>query len=231
MKNWFTLILAGLLALFLASCASRERSPAYSSGWNYNSQNRGGFSNKMLDYNQQKAEEDRRMIIYNASLSLEGKNADTIGARVVGVAKRLKGFVVSAGNNSTTIRVPADSLKLAITMIETLGKVKSKNISGNDVTDEFTDYNTRLENAEKSRKRYLELLAKAVTVDEILKVEKELERLNTDIDLLKGKMNRIDHLVNYSTVTVYHTEKTKPGIIGYVFVGLYKGVKWLFVRN
>jgi hypothetical protein len=217
------ILISGIL--FLASCASRERSAAY--GYSGGNSSHG----KLLDYNQQKEKEDRRMMIYNASLSIEGKNADTIGSRVVGVAKRLKGFVVSSGNNSTTIRVPADSLKFAISLIETFGKVKSRNISGNDVTDEYSDFNTRLENAEKSRKRYLELLAKANTVDEILKVEKELERLNTDIDLLKGKMNRIDHLVQYSTVTVYHSEKVKPGIVGYVFVGAYKAVKWLFVRN
>ncbi len=116
-------------------------------------------------------------------------------------------------------------------MIETLEKVKSKNISGNDVTDEYTDYNTRLENAEKTRKRWPELLAKAVTVDEILKVEKELERLNTDIDLLKEQMNRMDHLEEIFNHNRISLRKTKPGIIGYVFVGIYKGVKWLFVRN
>ncbi|MCE3260047.1 MAG: hypothetical protein K0S12_1688, partial [Bacteroidetes bacterium] len=25
--------------------------------------------------------------------------------------------------------------------------------------------------------------------------------------------------------------KVKPGVLGYVFIGLYKGVKWLFVRG
>jgi hypothetical protein len=55
--------------------------------------------------------------------------------------------------------------------------------------------------------------------------------LNGEIELMKGKMNRIDHLVAYSTISVYFSEKKKPGLIGYVGIGLWKAVKWLFVRN
>jgi hypothetical protein len=77
----------------------------------------------------------------------------------------------------------------------------------------------------------LELLAKAENVEAALKVEKELERLNSTIDLLKGKMNRINHLAEFSTITINLKEKKKPGIIGYVGIGIYRSVKWLFVRN
>jgi hypothetical protein len=48
---------------------------------------------------------------------------------------------------------------------------------------------------------------------------------------MKGQMNRIDHLSTYSTITVYLKEKKKPGVIGYIGIGVYKAVKWLFVRN
>ena len=62
--------------------------------------------------------------------------------------------------------------------------MKYKSITGKDVTDEHYDLNIRLENAQLARDRYLELLNRAQTVDETLKVEKELERLNTELDLL-----------------------------------------------
>jgi hypothetical protein len=99
------------------------------------------------------------------------------------------------------------------------------------VTDQYADFSIRLENAEKARMRYLELLEKAENVQSALLVEKELERLNETIELLKGQMNRIDHLAAYSTITVYLTEKKKPGVLGYIGIGLYKSVKGLFVRN
>jgi hypothetical protein len=50
-------------------------------------------------------------------------------------------------------------------------------------------------------------------------------------DELKERLNRLSHLEAYATITVDLQEKVKPGLIGYVFVGLYQGVKWLFVRN
>lgn len=217
----FSLVLISALILF-ASCASRQRSAAY--GWS-------GGNSQQLFKGKLEEQEDKRMMIYNATVNIDVKSVDSASAQVSAMAKQYNGFVVSSGNYSTTIRVPAASLKDVLARIGTIGKITSKNISGKDVTDEFTDYSIRLDNAEKARKRYQELLAKANTVDEILKVEKELERLNGEIDLLKGKMNRIQHLVEYSTITVYHSKKAKPGVLGYVFVGIYKGVKWLFVRD
>jgi hypothetical protein len=216
------LIIAVLSCIIFTGCSTQERCAAYSSGH---------MNARFLDDNMESDKATSRMMIYNASISLEARNPDTVALKVAAIAKKYKGYVLTSSNTYTSIRVLSASLKEALDEIETFGKVKSKNISGTDVTDEFTDYTIRLENAERSRKRYLELLQKAVTVEETLKVEKELERLNGDIDLLKGKMNRINHLVDYSTIVVYHKEKVKPGIIGYVFVGLYKAAKWLFVRN
>jgi len=101
---------------------------------------------------------------------------------------------------------------------------------GEDVTEEYRDLEIRLDSAEKTRKRYLELLNKAEKVDEILKIERELERLNGEIDLLKGKINRLTHLAQYATITVQTSNGVKKGVLGYAFYGVYSGVKWLFVR-
>ncbi len=122
-------------------------------------------------------------------------------------------------------------LDTAIAAIAALGEITSKNIIGNDVTDRYTDYEIRLENAQSARKRYLELLSQAENVSAALMVEKELERLNTEIDLLEGQMRSITQNVQYSSITVYLNEKVKPGILGYIGIGIYEGVKWLFVRG
>lgn len=222
MKTKFGIII--LCSLLLASCATRNYRTSNTSGWEYN-------NTRFLDDNNQTDKEDSRMMIYNASITIEAKNPDSVSIRVAEIAKKHKGYVLSTSNNETTIRVLSSSLNEALNEIGTYGKVTNKNITGTDVTDEFTDYQIRLENAERTRKRYLELLEKAINVDETLKIEKELERLNGQIDLLKGKMNRINHLVDYSTIKVYHSKKVKLGVLGYAFIGSYKAVKWLFVRN
>lgn len=51
------------------------------------------------------------------------------------------------------------------------------------------------------------------------------------IDLLKGKTNRIDQLDAFATITVNLKERKKPGVLGYIGLGLYHSVKGLFVRG
>ncbi|MEL6720337.1 MAG: DUF4349 domain-containing protein, partial [Bacteroidota bacterium] len=84
---------------------------------------------------------------------------------------------------------------------------------------------------EKTRQRYLELLNKAEKVNEILEIERELERINIDIESMKGQLKRLDGQVDYATITVNLQEKVKPGPLSAVGVGLYKVVRWLFVWN
>lgn len=179
---------------------------------------------------QQNTEEDRKLI-YSANLGLTVAEPDSTLAQIIVLTKDFDGYVNRTGNNSAYIRIPAARLEEAITRISTLGKVTRKNITGEDVTEAYFDMGIRLDNAEKARQRYLELLAKAQNVAETLLVERELERLTETIDLLKGKMNRLDKLEAYSSISVSLERKAKLGPLGYVLKGAYATVRWLFVRN
>lgn len=223
----FSLLLIIIIAL--SSCVMHKASyaPAYSS-----SDTRGGtlYANDESFGGMYETKNERK-VMFNAYLTLTVKCPDTANVYIEQIAKKYNGYVNQIGTYSSTIRVESDKLNDALKEIEALGRVDRKSISGQDVTDEYLDYEIRLENAQKARERYLELLEKAENVEAALKVEKELERLNETIDLLTGKMNRIDHLVQYSTITISLNEKKKPGVLGYVGMGLYYSVKWLFVRN
>lgn len=214
-----------VIAISLTACETKRRSSA--AGWAYNDSSSGGFKDKSTHFYSVPGQ----IMIYNADLNLDVKNPDSLPARFSDLARRYQGYILEMSTSRAVIRVKTDGLKSAVSEIDQMGKVTYKNISGQDVTTEYRDNEIRLQNAEKARQRYLELLAKAANVDETLKVEKELERLNGEIELLKGHQNRLNHLIEYSTITVNFREKPKPGILGYVFIGLYKGVKWLFVRN
>ncbi len=222
----WTIILSGIFV----SC---HTSKSVSTGWNYNGafeQTNFSSSGGNKNYSEGFKSEERK-ILFSAYLSLLVNKPDTANTYIAEIAKKYEGYVNELGTNRTIIRVKSLYLDSAIKDISYLGKIENKNISGQDVTEQFLDFQIRLENAKKARTRYLELLAKAENVEAALKVEKELERLNETIDLLKGKMNRINHLSEFSTITVSLKEKKKPGILGYMGIGIYKSVKWLFVRN
>jgi hypothetical protein len=176
-------------------------------------------------------EETDRMIVSSATIRIKSMEPDSVHNRVIEYALSCNGYILHSGDGKTTVRVPAACFKPAMANFETLGELLSKEITGKDVTEEFHDLQTRLDNAEKTRQRYLALLDKAKNLEEILRVERELERLNQTIEQLKGKIERLSHIVAYSSITVETTEPTRPGPVGYAFYGLYQGIKWLFVWN
>ncbi|WP_114783312.1 DUF4349 domain-containing protein [Botryobacter ruber] len=172
-----------------------------------------------------------RKVLYSAVLHMLVKSPDSTNLLIGRIAETYNGYLHEAGTYKTVIRVESKFLNSAIADIAALGELESKTLHGQDVTDQFLDFQLRLENAEKARETYLLLLEEAETVAEAVLVEKELERLNGVIETLKGKMNRISHLSQFSTITIHLKEKKKPGILGYAGLGIYHSVKWLFVRN
>ena len=206
-----------LIVLVFMSCASHQERNTYQ-------------ESSISNYQSKAISNDSRMMLYSASLIIETNNPDSLSAKIVNIAEKYDGYLVSVRSDQVTLRVESSTLYRALEEIATLGKLKDKNVQGMDVSDELTNNKIRLTNAVSTHNRYLEMLKIATTIDEVLKVEKELERLSREIDLLEGKINKTEHLVSYSTISVKCEEKIKPGILGYIGLGLYKGIKWLFVR-
>jgi hypothetical protein len=175
--------------------------------------------------------EKNRIILYNAYYKLESEDTEKTSKTIASIAQTFGGYIVSAGTTEVVIRVPADKFDSALVEVEKAGEGESKRVYSEDVTDTFRDTEIRLESKLKARDRYLELLKKAENVNAAVNVERELERLNGEIEEMKGRLKRLSHLAKYSTITVTIEEKIKPGPLGYIFIGAWKVVKWLFVRN
>jgi hypothetical protein len=222
-----TIVVFGFSLLFIA-CASQSARERLRAGAELRKEL---FEQTSQDSQKLAASEtNERIVISSATIKMELSEPDSAQNQLMLIAQKYRGYVLSSEKSKTIIRVLSAQFRDAILEIEQLGKVKNKNVSGEDVTEEFRDLEIRLDSAEKTRKRYLELLNKADKVDEILKIEKELERLYGEIDLLQGKIKRLSHLTQYATITVEAGKGVKKGVLGYVFYAAYTGVKWLFVR-
>ena len=229
---------------FLTSCAY-EKSAAY----DYDNNANGGFerqydglyanadleeSRDKVDFSSLSATKEYsgpKMLVYNANIGITVKNSDSTISQITRIAEEQKGYVVSKSNYQITIRIESEKLDGTVSQVSKVGKLTRKSVSTTDVSDNYADVKIRLDNAEKARTRYLELLAKAENVEAALKVEKELERLNTEIDQLRGQVIKMEHDVRFSTLTVNVNQKQKLGPLGYLFVGIGKGIGWLFVRG
>lgn len=172
-----------------------------------------------------------RKIIKNATMRMIVQDVDSVRIQVSALADTYGGYVQTGELNQITLRIESQYLDAAMAKVEAFGKVDSRSIRSQDVTEQYFDLENRINSLEKTRSRYLELLDQAENVQDILSVEKELERVTQELESLQGRYKLLSDQVAYSSLTVYLQEKIKPGPIGYIGVGIYQVVKWLFVRN
>jgi hypothetical protein len=151
-----------------------------------------------------------RLIIKNASISLEVVNVGEAEAAIRQTAARLGGFVVSTTTYGTgdammstiVFRVPAARFDEALSGVEGLAKkVLSRNISGEDVTEEYVDLESRLRNLEATRDRLFDLLQRTDKVEDALRVNQALSDVQEQIERIKGRMQYLQRSAAMSTIT------------------------------
>src|SRR5450830_1844702 len=114
------------------------------------------------------------------------------------------------------IRVPGEKFNTAIDDIKKAGELKSISITGQDVTQEYVDLESRLKNFVAQEKILLDLMNKSTNVKDSIEVQKELSNVQGEMEVIKGRMNYLDNLVGFSTVDAYIAE---PAVVPPVEAG------------
>ncbi len=109
---------------------------------------------------------------------------------------------------SLRIRIPGDNYETFISDVEAgPGEILNKNIDARDVTDQFIDLETRLENKQSYLERYRELLKQAKNVREILDIEEKIRGLEEEIESTTGRLRYLSNQVDYSTLDLTLSKK------------------------
>ena len=83
-----------------------------------------------------------------------------------------------------------------------------KEISSEDVTEQFIDIEARLKAKKELENCYLELLKKANKISEILEIEKELVVIREEIESKQGQLNYLQNKIAMSTLEVSFYKQT-----------------------
>lgn len=142
------------------------------------------------------------LLIYTARLSVAVFEASKSIDAVEALARQAGGYLVIRDDTTITVRVPAARYDEVLAKVTAIGDVITRNVEVRDVTDEYYDLETRLRNQEVVLRRLHELLLRANSVEDALKVEAELARVATEVEQLKGRLKFLRELVMYSTITV-----------------------------
>lgn len=107
------------------------------------------------------------------------------------------------------MRVKAESFDAAMSDIKAVAQdVTYESISTDDVTSEYVDIEARLKNAYAEEASYVAVLARATTVEDILKVQDYLSQVRAEIESMEAQKKYYDSQTSYSTIYVTMTEDT-----------------------
>lgn len=160
----------------------------------------------------------QRLIIKNSDLRLQVADASVATVQVTDIATRYGGYVLqSTANNqgesrtaTITVAVEVAHFETAVEDIQALAEdVVSVSTSGEDVTAEYVDAESRLRNLEATRDRVRTFLEQTKNVEEALAVNIQLSQIEGEIEQVKGRMNYLAGRAAYSTITV-HLQEEKP---------------------
>ncbi len=152
-----------------------------------------------------------RQMAFTANLTLSVSDIRAAITQTRELAIRLGGYVKRQDDASASLAIPIAQANNALDDLAKIGVVKSLRINGEDVTDQATDLDIRLENLEKSRKRLLALLDKAGKVEEMVKVENEITRVTTELERLQAQRKNLKNRVDYVTMSVsFRAAETTP---------------------
>jgi hypothetical protein len=159
-----------------------------------------------------------RMVVYTARISLKVEDIDASIDEIKQVTDIHGGFISTVSSRdergSVTIRVPQSRFHQAIEDLEELGEVISRDLQGEDITEEYVDLEAQLTALEAQEARFLEILEMGNTVEDVLKVERELERVREDIERIQGRVNYLESRVELSTITLsLSLEDEEPEVI------------------
>ncbi len=161
-----------------------------------------------------------RIVIRNADLSIVVDEPNDAMGYISQMAERMGGYVVSSNlwksmnyngmeipEASINVRVPSNLLNQAIDEIKNLVKDKdvdilSENVSGQDVTKEYTDLNSRLKNLEDAEEQLRKILDEANKTEDVLNVFNQLTYYREQIEVTKGQIKYYEEASTLSSINV-----------------------------
>ena len=175
-----------------------------------------------------------RMTVRTGEQQVQVDSPVVIARRVEHIVQEAGGYLErssasSNGNARVEGRVPAAELDGIMDEVAGLGKEKQRRITGTDVTDQYTDLEARLRSNIALRDRLQQLLGRAATLDEVLGLEKQIARLQADIDGLQARLDQLKSQTQLASLSVSLERKRVLGPLAVVGRGIGKLASKLFI--
>ncbi len=151
------------------------------------------------------------VVIKNADLRVEVPALEPALDRVRGIAGEQNGTLAElelrseSGDRRTataTVRVPAGRFETALEALHGVGEVRSESVKSEDVTEEFVDLTAKQAALADQLQQYRRIMANTSRVEDVLVVQKEIERVQVELDRTEGRLRYLESRTSYSRITL-----------------------------
>ena len=156
--------------------------------------------------NGQNADTINRKLVYTGNVTVQVSDLDQTEKSVRDWASKYGGYVASSSfsdrNYHTTVKIPSQNFQFAMDEVSSFGTVKNRSISTEDVTEQYFDVSTRLETRKILRDRLQKYLSDSKDMKDLLAVESELNKVQSDVEVMEGQFRRLSDRIDYATVNL-----------------------------
>lgn len=162
-----------------------------------------------------------RKIIKSANLDMTVQSLDKFTENVNAKLDAYGGYVSSESDQNysdsricyMTVHVPAEKLEIFLSDVEALGKVNSKNVGSDDVTDSYIDSEAKIKSLQTELDSLLKILEKAENLEDVIKLQERISQVRGELDSYKSQLKALEGQIEYAKVDInvseeLHTVKT-----------------------
>ena len=159
-----------------------------------------------------------QMVIYQADLQLRVKKFDQTVRLLEEKVIKYGGYISESNvskegseqvSGSMMIRIPQKHFQAFLHDAESqAAEVLQRSITGQDVTEEYVDLESRLKSKRVVEERLTTFMKSAVKTEDLLKISADLGAVQEEIETIEGKMKYLKNQTSLSTINITLYEKT-----------------------
>ena len=176
---------------------------------------------------QNDASQTEKKLIKTGNINLEIENLSESILKVEEWISSYGGYISNSSNSEKNawfnIKIPSSKFDDAMNSACSLGKVLNHSENTEDVSEQYYDLESRLQNKKTMKSKLEGYLSNAKDIKDLLEIERELNSVISDIDSMEGRLKRLSNQVEYSTITINLQLPSNHSETGFIFPDLKNG--------
>jgi len=146
-------------------------------------------------------------IVYTATMQIGVFDLEEAMQKAEAIPEAYGGYIQSMAGGQLVLRIPSQHLRAVMSELGGFGNVESRSLQAQDVTAEYVDLESRIRVLRETQNQLVELLKKARTVEEALRVRQSLDQITMQLEQALGRLRQLENMVGFSTLTLTLIER------------------------